>query len=51
MEKCPSCETENRELMWHQNGDTWVCLYCYNGNYTKEKIIKLRIKQDKKNKT
>ena len=45
MDKCPQCELPNEELHWLQIGDKWVCAYCYNGNYTKDKIIKIRNKQ------
>lgn len=49
--KCPKCETENKELYWVQDPKgKWICAYCYNGNWSIDKITKLRNKQNNDNK-
>lgn len=46
MDKCPKCQTENKELHWREiklNGkDTWVCAYCYNPTITDKQRERMR---------
>lgn len=45
-ENCPSCNTENTERYWcqtkHEGKDTFVCAYCYNGNYNAKQVKRMR---------
>ena len=46
MEKCPKCQTENKERYWcltkHNGKDTWVCAYCYNPTITDKQRERMR---------
>ena len=42
---CKKCNTPNIEMHWHQIGDTWVCLWCFNGTYTPKQVERNRNKK------